>query len=498
MTRHPATSLDRRRFLAAAASSPLVTGLATGSRLAAAAESEPNPAELPLSAGAAVVDISPKLGVSLDGYIMKIGPCIEIHDPLHARCLVLASGTTKVALVVCDMTTLTDALVEKALKRIEQRTGLPAANVMLSATHTHSTPRIGIADGPLDREYRVQLVDGIVASVERALGQMAPAEIGFGTGTLPQYVFNRRWHMRDGVMLRDPFGGTSDRVKTNPPRGSENRLKPAGPVDPAVGVLAVRHADGRPMALLATYGIHYAGGVPRGHVSADYFGVFCRRISELLARDTQGPKPVGILANGTSGDISNGFSFEKRPPRKQPYEWMHQIAEDLADEVYRVHGGLRFQRRIPLGVATTQLELGVRRPDAQQLAWARDVLSKVEADAANRRPSRPEIYAREALELAKMPPEVPVRLQAIRLGQSGIAAISCEVFASTGLALKRQSPLDPTMVIELAGGYHGYLPPPAQHALGGYETWPARSSQLEVQAEPKIRRALLDLLQQVT
>ncbi len=492
MTLRPANSLDRRRFLATTASAPLFTALATASRLAGAVEAKP-----PLSAGAAAVDISPKLGVSLDGYIMKIGPCTEIHDPLHARCLVLASGATRVAMIVCDMTTLTDALVEKALKRIEQRAGVPAANVMISATHTHSTPRIGIADGPLDREYRAQLVEGIATSVERAVKQLAPAEIGFGTGTLPQYVFNRRWHMRDGVTLRDPFGGTSDRVKMNPPRGSEGRLKPAGPVDPAVGVLAVRHADGRPMALLATYGIHYAGGVPRGHVSADYFGAFCSRLGEMLADNADGRKPIGILANGTSGDISNGFTFEKRPPRKKPYEWMQQIAGDLADEVYRVYRGLQFQRRIPLRVATTQLELGVRRPGAARLGWAREVLSKIDENAANRRPSRPEIYAREALELAKMPPHVPVRLQAIRLGPAGVAAIPCEVFASTGLAIKRESPLDPTIVIELAGGYHGYLPPPGQHALGGYETWPARSSQLEVEAEPKIRRAVLDLLRQV-
>ena len=32
------------------------------------------------------------------------------------------------------------------------------------------------------------------------------------------------------------------------------------------------------------------------------------------------------------------------------------------------------------------------------------------------------------------------------------------------------------------------------HAWGGYETWPARSSFLEVEAAPKIRDSLLDLL----
>ena len=88
-------------------------------------------------------------------------------------------------------------------------------------------------------------------------------------------------------------------------------------------------------------------------------------------------------------------------------------------------------------------------------------------------------------------------LQAIRIGELGIAAIPCEVFAETGLAIKARSPLRPTFTIELANGYNGYLPTPEQHALGGYETWPARSSYLEVQAEPKIRSAVLGLLSKV-
>ena len=78
-----------------------------------------------------------------------------------------------------------------------------------------------------------------------------------------------------------------------------------------------------------------------------------------------------------------------------------------------------------------------------------------------------------------------------------ILAIPCEVFAETGLAIKRSSPSKSTFTISLANGYAGYLPPPEQHGLGGYTTWPARSSCLEIQAEPKIRKATLALLRQL-
>lgn len=107
------------------------------------------------------------------------------------------------------------------------------------------------------------------------------------------------------------------------------------------------------------------------------------------------------------------------------------------------------------------------------------------------------IYAQEALELAKFPATVPVRLQAIRIGDLGITAIPCEVFAETGIAIKKTSPLEKTFTIELANGYNGYLPTAQQHEWGGYETWPARSAYLETGAEAKIRQTILELLEQV-
>jgi neutral ceramidase len=76
-------------------------------------------------------------------------------------------------------------------------------------------------------------------------------------------------------------------------------------------------------------------------------------------------------------------------------------------------------------------------------------------------------------------------------------AIPCEVFAEIGLDFIARSPFPCTFTVELANGYNGYLPTPAQHALGGYETWRAKSSYLEVQASEKIAAAALTLLQRV-
>lgn len=96
------------------------------------------------------------------------------------------------------------------------------------------------------------------------------------------------------------------------------------------------------------------------------------------------------------------------------------------------------------------------------------------------------------------PEKVSLVLQAFRIGDLAITAVPAEVFVEIGLEIKAKSPFKPTFTISLANGYNGYLPTPAQHKLGGYETWRARSSYLETGASPKITEALFELLRQLT
>ena len=93
---------------------------------------------------------------------------------------------------------------------------------------------------------------------------------------------------------------------------------------------------------------------------------------------------------------------------------------------------------------------------------------------------------------------VKIKIQAIRIGDLGIATSPCETFAETGLALKSTSPFKSTFTISLANGYNGYLPPPEQMLLGGYETWRARSSYLTSEAEPKVLSTMKRLLREVS
>ena len=443
-----------------------------------------------LRAGAAVVDITPALGVANGGVIARGGPVTHIHDELHARCLVLDDGATRLAIAICDMRMLGGEVVARAKSLAGEATGLAPENILIAATHTHAAPAmVGIHPEPRDRAYAEFVARRIADGITRAGHHLAPAKVGWGFGSAPQHVHNRRWFMKPVAIAANPFGGGSDEVKMNPPRGTD-LLKPAGPVDPQLSVLDVRHTDGRPLALLANYGLHYVGGYQAGHVSADYFGLFADRVQGLLGADRQHPPFVAMMSNGTSGDVSNN-DFRAKPERLPAWVKMQRVANDLAGKVAKVVGNIGHHATAPLAATATELQLGVRRPDDARLAWARRTLAN---DTDPKRLTRPEIYAQEALALAKFPARVPVVLQAFRIGDLRIITVPCEMFAETGLALKQEAGLGPLFIIELANGYRGYLPTPRQHEWGGYETWPARSSYLEVQAAPKIRAALLGLL----
>ncbi len=440
-------------------------------------------------AGAATANITPRLGISINGHFND-RVAKHIHDELHARCLVLDDGLTRLAIVICDSCMIPREVMDAAKALIQQRTGIPAENILISATHTHSAPTCtAVFQSEPDKDYQAFLTVRIADGVQRAVNQMAPAKIAWGVGTAPDHVFNRRWRMKPGSIPPNPFGGTNDLARMNPPVESPDLIEPAGPTDPEVSVLAVRFADGKPMALLANYSLHYVGGVPGTEVSADYFGVFCDRIQQLLGADRQDPPFVALLSNGTSGDINN-INFRQRQPARGPCEQMNLVADAVARETHRVYQELQFRDWVPLGVAQKEIQLGVRLPAEAELKRAEDILAK-----AKRREQRgaEEIYARETVLMKDYSKEVSLLLQTLRIGDLGIAAVPCEVFVEIGMEIKARSPFRPTFTIALANGYNGYLPTPAHHQLGGYETWRARSSYLEVDAAPEIVATLMEL-----
>ena len=445
-------------------------------------------------AGAATSNITPPLGSPLVGG-WNPEPATNVHDELHSRCLALDDGRTRLVMVVSDNVGISRDVYDEAKRVLHDKTGIPVANMLMSASHTHSAASArgkgGIVPGaPLD-DYQRFLASRIVDGVLRAIRNMQPARIGWGRGAEGSQVFNRRWRMKPGTPMPNPFGG-QDQVVMNPRPGDPNLLEPAGPTDPAIHFISVQSLSGRPIALLANYSLHYVGGVPGQEVSADYFAVFAKRIEELLGAGSQDPPFVGIMSNGSSGNINNiNFFGEKEPRKWAPYEKMRLVADLVAAEVFKACRVAKHHDWVPLGAAVTELPLALRVPTQADVEWAESVLNRPAGTEA--RHIREVTYARRTMEMRNYPPQIPLILQALRIGDVGIGAIPNEVFVEIGLEIRQKSPFPATFTISQANGSYGYLPTVEHHKLGGYETWRGTNI-LEIEAAPKIVETVIGLL----
>jgi len=466
-----------------------LAGLGHGS---ASAQAQSNPTERPtpgrqFRAGAYAIDITPlKFPVIVNGGFNE-QQAARANDPLHARCLVLDDGSVRLAIVVVDSCLIPRELLDEAKQMAHEATGIRTDRMLISATHTHSAPSVmGALGSDPDHEYSQFLPGQIAKGIERAVNSLAPARIGWAVADDPEHTHCRRWILRPDKMQSDPFGQRTVRAMMHPGYQNPDYVGPAGPVDPQISMLSVQSPDGRPIAFLANYSMHYYGSPA---VSADYYGRFAEKMKQLIGAGKAEPPFVGIMSQGTSGDQQ--WMDYSRPSKPRDIDAYGEAIARVAFEAYKT---IQYHDWAPLGMREKKIRLGVRLPDAQRLAWAKQLV----AEMKGRKPkTRPEIYAREQI-LLRERPRRELKLQALRIGPLGIAAIPCEVFAITGLKIKAQSPLVPTFTIGLANGAEGYIPPPEQHGLGGYTTWPARTAGLEVSAEPKIVDAVLGLLEDVS
>jgi hypothetical protein len=435
----------------------------------------------PIKAGAAAADITPTMfPMNMPGGF-NANQATKAHDPLTARALVMDDGKTKVAWVVIDHLSVPRKVTMEAKELASKATGIPVENMLVSATHTHTG--VSAADelvaetpgGPKlsDRQvkanaYRRVMLEGISGAIIKAHAQLRPALVGSGVQPLSAEVFNRRWFLKPGKMPLNPFGET-DQVKMNPPNSPDVLDRPAGPTDPDVTILSLQDARRRPLALFANYSLHYVGGVPAGQVSADYYGEFARLLPSRVRGDDAF---VAAMSNGTSGDINNNPFGSSRPPRA-PFEQIRVVATETADAAWKAYQEIgKHQAEAGLGMRQRILKLRHRKPTKEQVLYAKAILAIKDKEAVERLPALARNYAGSTVAAAERPEEsIDVIIQAIRVGDLAICAIPFETFAETGLELKKKSPFGRTMVVGLGNGRHGYLPTPAQHELGGYETW---------------------------
>lgn len=442
------------------------------------------------TAGSAIVDVTPKqLPVLVNGG-MTSRSVDKINTPVSARSLAFSDGKETLVIVVVDSCMMSRDLIDRAKEMASEKSGIPRDRILISATHTHTAPAsMGCLGTDADPAYEIFLTKKLVEAVLAPLQKMRPAKIGWGEIDAADHTAVRRWVIHPKHMREDPFGNLTVRANMHAATNWDHVTGPSGPEDPMLSMISVQTTAGEPIGLLANFSMHYFGDKDIG---ADYFGLFANGLQEKLDPGKTGF--VAMMSHGCSGDIWR-HDYEKSAERGKDGPTLEQYSQDMIDLALKALENVTYEAPASIAMAETRMTLPYRAPDRQRLEWAQKIMAEVGDRLVK---TTPEVYAREQILLhEKQKTEIVV--QGLRLGENiTIATTPNETYAITGLKIKSASPAPHTMVIELANGGDGYIPPPEQHLLGGYNTWAARSAGLEVQAEPKITEAAIQMLESAT
>lgn len=422
-----------------------------------------------LYAGAAQVDITPKVA----GYPHYRGPSTGVRDPLYAKALVLREGDQAIAIVVCDLLWIERQLSSRVRRLAGEKTGIPYSNILIAATHTHTSPAYhsnireltGSLRPPFDKdedmeldEYGASLVKNIAGAIADANASATRVYLETGTGSADNLSFNRRFLMHDGKVL------------TNPGMGNPGILRPAGPVDPEMGIIMIhRVSDNVPIASLTNFSLHADtfGGTA---FSADYPGFLARSLNKRFGKNF-----ISIFAAAACGDINHVDAMQKKRLSSE------EIGVELGKVVLEQVDNLERTDRVSLEGLSDFVYAPCQEFSAEELSWAHsENVDPIYNDTKFlERRRRLKIRSLERLRRTEaVPPTIsidqwklPLEVQAFRISDDlAVVGLPGEVFVELGLAIKESSPFKTTLVIELTNSHIAYVPTRKAFAQGGYET----------------------------
>lgn len=428
------------------------------------------------SAGCAQKVITPPIGVSLAGYFHdRVGE--SIRDDLFAKAIVLEYEDSQMALVSLDLINVTEELTTPAKEFISQEVGIPAENVLICATHTHTGPEVR-QSGVVGRseEWVAGLPRLIADTVKAAADSTFPATLRRGCIEAHGYAYNRLFRLKDG---KEQFGirGREDEV-----------VGVAGPIDPELQTLSIVDTDENLRALAVHFALHtdVIGGGAANFISADWPGEIGKNIAAVYGDDV-----VTMLLQGTCGDINHS-----------PHEATHlpRGGEKKAIQLGRALAGAAMcatERAEPMGdlELTSQLDvlsIPYYTRDPAFMAEIHAMKAKAEQSSYEKR-----LIARtESWPYDEKNADVPV--QVMRIGDVGLVALSAEIFVRIGLEIKHFSPAPFTFVVELANArVSSYVPTTDQAERGAYGTQPIVSRWLCADAGRRIADAAVVMLHQL-
>jgi neutral ceramidase len=398
-----------------------------------------------LNAGVCSVDITPPLGLPHGAWRLRRGLATGVHDPLLAKALVLSTDAESIVIIACDLLLVGDRLAADVRQRVQELTGISASNVLVNASHNHSSPILEDANAaPLHYgvsgfgPYAATLVDLMAGAAFGAFRRREPARVGFGDATAAGITVNRVW----------------------PEKSPANRIT----------VMRVDARGGRPIAVVATFACH--GTCVGGHTlewGADF--------PATLRSDVEGAFGAECLfLQGAAGDVAPfDFWFGNEHPQPMGFETATRLGGALAKSTLACLDDVETDDYVTLVARSASVALERRMIDVEP-----QILDELEADirahhepptrdawplalhtttSAQLEPAEYQLgviaFVRDLASRAGSP--IQAELQAIRIGRTALLAMPFEPFSEIASRIAARSRIDVT-VLGYSNGYQGYLP----------------------------------------
>jgi hypothetical protein len=419
-----------------------------------------------LRVGAAAATIAADDSMVIGGGIGP-GKATGQEGQLRAVAVVLEKpGAGKVAVVACDVLFVTKDFVEVALEQIEKSTGIPPADVLVNATHTHHAPTTATVHGYQRDEAFIKNVGGaIVKSVEDANANLGgDCQFLYKLGEEKTVGANSRVLLSDGSIW---WGGPMD-----------DYLRHTGPFDPQLPVLAFRGADGKLRGLVYNHSTHTIGTIKPGVRSPSFYGLAAQELeSELGCTVSFLEGASGSTHNITGVGVPEAVRRMKRAVRDA-------LEQAEPHEVTKLASLKRpFEFKVRTFDESTEDEKVSRYVRKRMAAGADGIIEVFRNMRAKLKPQQRE--TRQTV------------LQAILIGDVAIVGVPAEYFTIFGVDIKRRSPVKNTVVAELANDWIGYLPNREAHELGGYQTWMGLHSYAEEGTGERVADTIVEMLNEL-
>lgn len=394
----------------------------------------PVPAAPAFEAGEGVVDISPPVGTALGGYRYRdpANPRVStgLATPPEARALVVRLDKTTAVILSFDMLNISFDMVRRVQAGVEKTTGIPAAHVHITATHSHTMPSIAFNRHWGDRNpaYEATVETALVQAVAKGVADLAPAKLRVGSAVV--VGGNRNRTLKGEEKAGTPAEFT--KASTDADRWLDTKLK----------LLAFERKD-RPTVVWYNFSAHPTAFGGRTLAGAEWPGLV-----QKLMREERRLSPSFL--QGHIGDVA---------PLK-PDDTARAVANAI---------GQALDAAQPVAVNTLRVETqAVRLPFDLATFKARIAAKQPLADEGKLDAYEKDWYENFAARYDLTKTTLPITLGAIRLGPVGLLFHPAELYSYYGLAIQRDSPLPHTFVIGYADGYVGYVADPKAYTRSEY------------------------------